>query len=65
DEMGVTAAQLAIGWCLRHEAVTSVIIGATRVEQMEETIAAADVEVPDDVYQRLNDLFRLPRVQAP
>jgi len=64
-EMGITAAQLAVAWCLRHEAVTSVIIGATRVEQMQETVAAGDIEVPDDVYERLNDMYALPELQAP
>lgn len=64
-EMGITAAQLAVAWCLRHEAVTSVIIGATRVEQMEETVAAGDIEVPDDVHERLNDMYGLPELQAP
>jgi len=64
-EMDLTAAQLAIAWCLREEALTSVIIGATRVEQMKETIVAADVDVPDDVARRLEELYPLPELSAP
>jgi len=38
-EMGVTPAQLAIAWLLRRKEVSSVICGATRVEQLDENIA--------------------------
>ena len=33
-------AQMALAWCLRHEQVTSVLIGASRVAQLEENVAA-------------------------
>ena len=56
-EMGITAAQLAIAWCLRNPAVTSVISGATRVNQVDDNVKAADVVVPDDVMARLDTLY--------
>jgi len=56
-EMGVTAAQLAIAWCLRHDAVTSVIVGARRVEQLEENLKAVDIEIPQEVVERLDELY--------
>lgn len=59
-EMGITAAQLAVAWCLYHPAVTSVILGATRVEQIEENVKASDVTVPDDVAEKLDELFPAP-----
>ncbi|OJU12892.1 MAG: hypothetical protein BGN88_15165 [Clostridiales bacterium 43-6] len=37
-ERGQTMAQLALSWVLRGERVTSAIIGASRVEQIEENI---------------------------
>jgi len=59
-EMGLTTAQLAIAWCLHHPAVTSVILGATRVEQIEENVGASDVTIPDDVAEKLDELFPEP-----
>jgi voltage-dependent potassium channel beta subunit len=42
DELGVTTAQLAIGWLLRLPAVTSVITGATKLSQIEENARAIE-----------------------
>ena len=39
---GQTLAQMALAWCLRKPAVTSVLIGASRVEQLQENIKALD-----------------------
>jgi len=39
-ELEVTTAQLAIGWLLRRKEVTSVITGATRLEQLDDNLAA-------------------------
>ncbi|MBE3558750.1 MAG: aldo/keto reductase [Ktedonobacteraceae bacterium] len=39
-ERGQTLAQMAIAWILRQEEVTSVLIGASKVEQIEENVAA-------------------------
>ncbi len=40
-ERGQTTAQLALSWALRDERVTSVLIGASSVAQLEENVAAA------------------------
>lgn len=42
DELGVPMAELAIGWLLRLPEVTSVITGATSVEQLKENIGAVE-----------------------
>jgi L-glyceraldehyde 3-phosphate reductase len=39
---GQSLAQLAIAWVLRHETVTSAVIGASRVSQIEDSVAALD-----------------------
>jgi L-glyceraldehyde 3-phosphate reductase len=39
---GQTLAQMAIAWVLRDERVTSALIGASSVEQLEDNIAAVD-----------------------
>ena len=59
-EMGVTAAQLSIAWILRRSEVTSVILGASRVEQLRENFKAAEIRIPDEVVARLDALFPPP-----
>jgi voltage-dependent potassium channel beta subunit len=43
DRLGCSMAQLAIAWCLFNRDVSSVITGATRVEQVQENFAALEV----------------------
>ncbi|MEE7548127.1 aldo/keto reductase, partial [Xanthomonas sp. Kuri4-1] len=38
--LGESPARLAIAWCLRNPHVSSVILGASRVEQLEENLGA-------------------------
>jgi L-glyceraldehyde 3-phosphate reductase len=46
---GQSLAQLALAWALRDERVTSLVIGASRVEQLEENVRALDrLELTDD-----------------
>ena len=46
---GQTLAQLALAWVLRQPAVTSALIGASRVEQLEANVAAIDrLDLGDD-----------------
>ena len=42
ERRGQTLAQLALAWALRDERVTSLVIGASRVSQLEENVAALD-----------------------
>jgi voltage-dependent potassium channel beta subunit len=64
-DLGVTAGQLALAWCLRQEVLTSVITAATRVEQMKQNLGAADLTVPDDAAAKLDALFPLPDTAPP
>lgn len=43
DKLGCSLAQLALAWCVANPAVSSVITGASRVEQVHENMAALDV----------------------
>ncbi len=61
DELGVSASQVALAWVGGRPAVTSVILGARTVEQLQDNLAAADLELSDDQTQRLTDASA-PRV---
>lgn len=60
SEMGCTPAQLAIAWCLNNPAITSVISAATRVSQVEDNLKAAEIVIPDDVAEKIDELFSSP-----
>jgi voltage-dependent potassium channel beta subunit len=42
-ELGCTMAQLGVAWCLKNPRVSTVILGASRVEQLTENLGALDV----------------------
>ena len=53
---GQTLAQLALTWALRDERVTSVLIGASSVEQLEANVAALDgPPLTDDEQERIDE----------
>lgn len=61
DSKGVSVAQVALAWLLHQQVVSSVIIGAKRVEQLNDNIAATKISFSDDELQRLNAVSELPR----
>lgn len=52
-----TLAQLALAWCLRDEVVSAVIVGATRPEQVDDNVAAADLDIDPDIVHQMNDIL--------
>jgi aryl-alcohol dehydrogenase-like predicted oxidoreductase len=54
DDAGIPLPTLAVAWTLRHPAVTAPIVGASRPEQLDATIAAVDTRLDDDLVERLN-----------
>jgi aryl-alcohol dehydrogenase-like predicted oxidoreductase len=58
DEAGITLSQLALAWVLHQPNITSVIVGATRPEQVHENIKAAEVELSRDVIAAVDDTLR-------
>ncbi len=55
-EVGVTPAQLALAWCLRQSAVSSVITGASQPAQIKENSRASEVVLDDETVRRIQDL---------
>lgn len=60
DKHGCSPAQIAIAWLLRQAVVSTVIIGARRVEQLRQNVRAAEVRLDDDDMTELDAVSRLP-----
>jgi len=58
-ELNCSLAQLALAWCLCNENVSTVITGASRVEQVEENFRALEVlpKLKGDVLQRIETVL--------
>jgi len=57
DGLGITRSQLALAWALRQPGVSSVITGATSVEQIQETVKAADVVLDPGTVERIDGVL--------
>ena len=57
DDLGCSLAQLSVAWCASNPHVSTVITGASRVEQVHENLAALDVleRLDDDTLTRIRD----------
>jgi aryl-alcohol dehydrogenase-like predicted oxidoreductase len=74
DEVGKSRAQVALAWTLLNPAVTSPIIGARTIQQLEDNLGSLEVEFTEEQKQRLDaasaidlgfphTMVRLPMVQ--
>jgi voltage-dependent potassium channel beta subunit len=57
DALGVSLAQLALAWCLRQRNVSSVIVGATSVRQVEENTKASGLRIPQEMIEKIDAVF--------
>ncbi|GIW15124.1 MAG: aldo/keto reductase [Tepidiforma sp.] len=55
-EAGMSLAQMAVAWVMANPVITAPIIGASRPEQLADTLAAAQTPLPPELKQRLDDL---------
>ena len=56
DEAGLAMTQMAVAWVLANPVITSAIVGASRPDQLDDALAAANEPLPSDVKERLDDL---------
>lgn len=61
---GASVAQVALAWVLANPAVSSVIIGASKLAQLDDNIAAAKIALTADELKRLDKATR-PEMQYP
>ena len=57
---GCSAARIALAWLLSKPVVTSVIIGAKRLSQLEDNLAAEELQLTNEEIRRLDEVSVLP-----
>lgn len=55
DEAGLTVAQLSLAWVLHNENIAAALVGASRPEQLEDTVKASGVKLEQSAYDAIND----------
>lgn len=57
QEMGTTTAALSLAWAIRHPHISSVIIGASRPDQVEANIEALEVDITDEIEAKIEGIL--------
>ena len=55
-EAGMSLATMAVAWVLANKAITAPIIGASRPEQLADSLAAAETPLPADLKTKLDEM---------
>ena len=53
DDVGSTPAQVSLAWLLEHARITAPIVGARTPDQLRANVAASDVQLTDDQFERI------------
>jgi voltage-dependent potassium channel beta subunit len=58
-KLGSTLSQLALAWCLKNPFVSTVITGASRVEQVHENMKASDIadKITPEIMEKIDKIF--------
>jgi aryl-alcohol dehydrogenase (NADP+) len=57
-ERGVSGSQIALAWLLNKPHITAPIIGATKMEHLDQAIAALDIQLTDEELKRLEEPYK-------
>lgn len=59
EKLGGTMTQLALAWCLMNPNVSTVILGATKVEQIEDNCKSVALlkKITPEIYKEINDIL--------
>jgi aryl-alcohol dehydrogenase-like predicted oxidoreductase len=55
-QAGISLIELALAFVIRHPAVTAAIIGPRTMDHLESQLGAADVELSEDVLDRIDEI---------
>ena len=58
DRRGVKPAQIALAWLLRRPGVTAPIIGASKMDQLDQALQAVEISLTDEECRELEELYQ-------
>ncbi|HAK80088.1 MAG TPA: aldo/keto reductase [Runella sp.] len=58
-ELGVTPTQVAINWVRQRVSNVMPIVGAKRIEQLQDSLKCLDFVIPDEIMTRLNEVSKI------
>lgn len=58
ERAGLSLAQLALLWCLRQPAVSSVIVGATKAAHVDDNAAAGTLDADPAIFEEMNAILK-------
>jgi aryl-alcohol dehydrogenase-like predicted oxidoreductase len=61
-QIGKTSAQVALNWVATQPGITSTIIGATKISQLDDNLNSLDFAIPADIRRRLDEVSALEPV---
>jgi aryl-alcohol dehydrogenase-like predicted oxidoreductase len=62
DERGISITQVALAWVLAQPAITSAIVGASKPEQLDQSLPAVDFTLDEQLLTACDDIwYQLPR----
>ena len=60
QQADLSMTEYTVAWTLAQPAITSLVLGATRLEQIEQIVAGASAEIPTDHFAPVDELFPEP-----
>jgi len=64
-QRGVTPAQIALAWIVHQPGITAPIVGASKMEQLDQSVAALEITLSPDELRQLSELYQPHAVQFP
>ncbi|KAG8691874.1 hypothetical protein FRC09_011509 [Ceratobasidium sp. 395] len=63
NELQTDLATLSLAWVMKNPQVSTIILGATRVSQVESNLEALDLlpKISDEIYRRIGDIFPIDK----
>lgn len=67
SDLGMTMPQLAVAWCLKNENVSTVILGASKMSQLEDTMGSIDhlEKLTNEVMENIEEILQNKPVHPP
>ncbi|MDA0833674.1 MAG: aldo/keto reductase [Planctomycetota bacterium] len=60
SDLGVPVLRYSLAWTLSQPAMSSLVVGAKRIEQIEDAVAALDVQIPTEHFNKIDAIFPPP-----